>query len=81
VTPFTVTVEAVDALGRTVSGSATALLDDQPPPRRSGITQTIEVDAGRLLAFAELVERHAAAIRHDLERFMTGEREDPPGRM
>ena len=26
----------------------------------------------RLLVFAELVERHAAAIRRDLERFVAG---------
>lgn len=38
------------------------------------VTETIEVrvNAQRLLAFADLVERHAAAIRADLEEFMAG---------
>lgn len=76
-TDFTVTAEATDAFGRTVTGSATAVLLDNVPPS-CGITETIEVrvDASRMLAFAELVERHAAAIRHDLEEFMAGEKPD-----
>ena len=71
-TDFTVTATGTDALGRTVTGSATAVLLRTSP--RRGVTETIEVkvDARRLLVFAELVERHAAAIRRDLERFMAG---------
>jgi hypothetical protein len=43
------------------------------------VTETIEVkvNAARLLAFADLVERHAAAIRADLEEFMAGDPEAP----
>lgn len=81
---LTVTAVGVDALGQLVTGSATAVLRDDEP-RCPVITETIEikVDASRLHAFAGLVERHAAAIRHDLERFMaTEEREDrEEGRM
>ena len=68
-TVFTVTGSA-EVNGQVVTGSATAAVT--APPRHGIITQTIEVDARRLLVFAELVERHAAAIRRDLERFMAG---------
>ena len=74
---LTVTVTGQDASGRTGTGSATAsVLDDAPPC--AGITETIEVkvDASRLLAFTELVERYAAAFRHDLERFTAGHEPD-----
>jgi hypothetical protein len=68
--------------GQMVTGSATAEVTDHGP-HRCGITETIEVkvDASRLIAFAGLVERHAAAIRHDLERFMREERREDGGRM
>ena len=61
-----VTVTGRDASGRTVSGTATA--EVRP---RHGVAA--DVEAARLLALAGLVERHAAAFRRDLERFMTGE--------
>ena len=69
-TPLVVTGSA-EVNGQVVSGSATAGVTAPPC---HGITETIDVkvDARRLLVFAELVERHAAAIRADLERFMAG---------
>ncbi len=71
---LTVTAVGVDALGQLVTASATAvLLDDRPPCHVITETIEIEVDASRLLAFAGLVERHAAAIRRDLEKFMARE--------
>ena len=69
--------------GQLVTGQATAeVLDDCRPPRRC-ITETIvvEVDVSRAIAFAELVERHAGAIRHDLERFMRREHREDGERM
>lgn len=47
----------------------------------AAVTGTIEVkvDAARLLAFAALVEKHAAAIRADLEEFMAETREGAAG--
>jgi hypothetical protein len=45
------------------------------------ITQTIEVDVStaRLHAFVVLIEKHAAAIRADLEEFMAAESQGPGG--
>jgi hypothetical protein len=42
------------------------------------VTQTIEVrvDTHWLTAFAELLEKHAAAIREDLEEFMAAQGQD-----
>jgi len=42
------------------------------------VTQTIEVrlDTRWLTAFAELLEKHAAAIRADLEAFMAAQEQD-----
>jgi hypothetical protein len=76
VSGFTVTGYA-EVDGQLVTGTATAEIAGDRP-HRCGITETIEVkvDASRLIAFAEIVERHAAAIRHDLERFMREERRE-----
>jgi hypothetical protein len=41
-------------------------------------TIEVNVDAARVLAFVTLVEKHAAAIRADLEEFMAGLAENGP---
>ena len=64
-----VTAEATDALGRTVTGSATAGVLDAPPCDPAGATRW-------LISLAGVVERHAAAFRRDLERLLEREERD-----
>lgn len=72
---FTVTGYA-EVDGQTVTGQAVAEVLDGPR-RRPCITEVIEIDARPLIAFAEIIERHAGALRRDLDRFMSREhRED-----
>jgi hypothetical protein len=73
VSEFTVTGYA-EVDGRLVTGTATAEVADRVR-RRHGITEVIEieVDARPLIAFAEIVERHAASLRRDLDRLMNRE--------
>ena len=60
--------------GLIVTGQATAEVRDRP----HCITDVIEVEvnARRLIAFAEIIERHAGALRRDLESFMDREYRD-----
>ncbi len=61
--------------GQLVTGQAAAKVRDRPHCITDVIE--IEVDARSLIAFAEIIERHAGALRRDLDRFMSREhRED-----
>ncbi len=67
-----VTVTGEDALGRLVSGQATAEVLDTPPCPPGG---PIKHEFARLLEFTRIAERHLEAFRRDLERFVHRERE------
>jgi hypothetical protein len=64
---LTVAVTGTDAQGRSATGTATARVLDRAPC--SGMAEAVEAEVERMLAFAELVEHHARALRRDLERF------------